>query len=48
MDSKSKEDPTLFIKTIEKDLFYAKKYVDEIIFGSTNNSSCEEFSRIMI
>jgi hypothetical protein len=23
-------------------------YVDDIIFGSTNKSTCEEFSRIMI
>jgi hypothetical protein len=26
---------------------YAKFYVDDIIFGSTNESTCEEFSRIM-
>jgi hypothetical protein len=29
-------------------LFICQIYVDDIIFGSTNKSSCEEFSRIMI
>jgi hypothetical protein len=43
-----KADPTLFTKTIDKDLFICQIYVDDIIFGSTNKSSCEEFSRIMI
>jgi hypothetical protein len=43
-----KADPTLFTKTIDKDLFTCQIYVDGIIFGSTNKSSCEEFSRIMI
>jgi hypothetical protein len=43
-----KADHTLFTKTIDKDLFICQIYVDDIIFGSTNKSSCEEFSRIMI
>jgi hypothetical protein len=43
-----KDDPTLFTKTIAKDLFVCQIYVDDIIFGSTNKSTCEEFSRIMI
>jgi hypothetical protein len=43
-----KADPTLFTKTISKDLFICQIYVDDIIFGSTNKSSCEDFSRIMI
>jgi hypothetical protein len=43
-----KADHTLFTKTISKDLFICQIYVDDIIFGSTNKSSCEEFSRIMI
>jgi hypothetical protein len=43
-----KADPTLFTITIDKDLFICQIYVDDIIFGSTNKSSCEEFSRIMI
>jgi hypothetical protein len=40
--------PTLFTKTIAKDLFVCQIYVDDIIFGSANKSTCEEFSRIMI
>jgi hypothetical protein len=43
-----KVDPTLFTKTIAKDLFVCQIYVDDIIFGSTNKSTCEKFSRIMI
>jgi hypothetical protein len=43
-----KADPTLFTKTIEKDLFICQIYVDDIIFGSTNKSTCEEFSRVMV
>jgi hypothetical protein len=43
-----KADPTLFTKIIDKDLFICQIYVDDIIFGSNNKSSCEEFSRIMI
>jgi hypothetical protein len=43
-----KADPTLFTKTIAKDLFICEIYVDDIIFGSTNKSSCQEFNRIMI
>jgi hypothetical protein len=43
-----KVDPTLFTKTIDKDLFICQIFVDDIIFGSTNKLSCKEFSRIMI
>jgi hypothetical protein len=43
-----KANPTLFTKTVAKDLFVCQIYVDDIIFGSTNKSTCEEFSRIMI
>jgi hypothetical protein len=43
-----KVDPTLFTKTIANDLFVCQIYVDDIIFGSTNKSTCEEFSRIMV
>jgi hypothetical protein len=43
-----KVDTTLFTKTIANDLFVCQIYVDDIIFGSTNKSTCEEFSRIMI
>jgi hypothetical protein len=43
-----KADPTLINKTIAKDLFICQIYVDDIIVRSTNKSSYEEFSRIMI
>jgi hypothetical protein len=43
-----KAGPSLFTKIIAKDLFICQIYVDDIIFGSTNKSSCEVFSRIMI
>jgi hypothetical protein len=42
-----KADPTLFTKTCDGDLFVCQIYVDDIIFGSTNKKSCEEFSRVM-
>jgi hypothetical protein len=45
MDLKSEK---LTLLTISKDLFICQIYVDDIIFGSTNKSFCEEFSRIMI
>jgi hypothetical protein len=34
---------TLFTKTLANDLFVCQIYVDDIIFGSTNESTCEEF-----
>jgi hypothetical protein len=43
-----KADPTLFTKTCDGDLFVCQIYVDDIIFGSTNQRSCEEFSRVMM
>jgi hypothetical protein len=43
-----KVDPSLFTKTVAKDLFICQIYVDDIIFGSTNKSTSEEFSRIMV
>jgi hypothetical protein len=43
-----KADPTLFTKIVAKDLFVCQIYVNDIIFGSINKSTCEEFSRIMI
>jgi hypothetical protein len=43
-----KADPTLFTETVINDLFVCQIYVDDIIFGSTNKSTCEEFSRIMV
>jgi O-glycosyl hydrolase len=31
-----------------KDLFICQIYVDDIIFGSTNKSFCDEFNKIMM
>jgi hypothetical protein len=42
-----KADPTIFTKTCDGDLFVCQIYVDDIIFGSTNQKSYEEFSRVM-
>jgi hypothetical protein len=42
-----KVDTTLFTKNIVKDLFVLQIYVDDIIFGSTNQDFCEEFEKMM-
>jgi hypothetical protein len=42
-----KADPTLFTRKVDKDIFVCQIYVDDIIFSSTNQSWCEDFSRIM-
>jgi hypothetical protein len=41
-----KADSTLFIQRNGKDIFVCQIYVDDIIFGSTNDKFCEKFSRI--
>jgi hypothetical protein len=43
-----KADPTLFTKTCNGALFVCQIYVDDIIFGSTNQKSCVEFSKVMM
>jgi hypothetical protein len=43
-----KVDPTLFTETCDGDLFICQIYVDDIIFGSTNQKSYEEFIRVMM
>jgi hypothetical protein len=43
-----KANPTLFTKTCDGNLFVCQFDVDDIIFGSTNQKSCEEFSRVMM
>jgi hypothetical protein len=43
-----KADFTLFTRKLGKDLFVCQIYVDDIIFGSTNKSFCDEYSKIMI
>jgi hypothetical protein len=42
-----KVDTTLFTKKIENDLFVLQIYVDNIIFGSTNQDFYEEFGSMM-
>ena len=42
-----KIDTTLFIKPKKNDLLIVQIYVDDIIFGATNGSLCEEFSKSM-
>ena len=42
-----KVDTTLFTKKIGKDLFVLQIYVDNIIFGSTNQDFYEEFGKMM-
>jgi hypothetical protein len=42
-----KADSTLFTRKISKYLFVCQIYVDAIIFGSTNKSFCDEFSKIL-
>jgi hypothetical protein len=42
-----KADSTLFTRKMGRDLFVCQIYIDDIIFGSTNQTFCEEFSKIM-
>jgi hypothetical protein len=42
-----KVDTTLFTKKIGQDLFVLQIYVDDIIFGSTNQDFCAEFGKMM-
>jgi hypothetical protein len=43
-----KASSTLLTRKMGKDLFVCQIYVDDIIFGSTNRSFCDEFSKIMM
>ena len=45
--SKGAVDKTLFIKHFEKDILIVQVYVDDIIFGSTNEKYCNEFAESM-
>ena len=45
--SMGKVDTTLFIKHKNQDILIVQIYVDDIIFGSTNDFLCEEFSSCM-
>ncbi|GJS95978.1 putative ribonuclease H-like domain-containing protein [Tanacetum coccineum] len=40
-------DKTLFIRRNNKDIMLVQVYVDDIIFGSTNKSWCDEFEALM-
>ena len=42
-----KVDITLFTKKLGNDLFVLQIYVDDIIFGSTNQDFCDEFGKMM-
>jgi len=45
--SRGKLDTTIFIKRKLNDILLVQIYVDNIIFGSTNDSLCKEFSQDM-
>ena len=42
-----KIDTTLFIKSKDNDMLIVQIYIDDIIFGATNVSLCEEFVKSM-
>ena len=42
-----KVDTTLFTKNLDGHIFICQVYVDDIIFGSSNEDSCKEFGELM-
>ena len=44
---KGKVDTTLFIKNVNHHTLLVQIYVDDIVFGSTNQNMCKEFSSMM-
>ena len=44
---RGKIDTTLFIKHYNQDILVVQIYVDDIIFGSTNERYCQEFAKLM-
>ena len=40
-------DKTLFYKLHDKDMIFVQIYVDDIIFGSTNDNLCKRFAKLM-
>ena len=40
-------DNTLFTKEVDKHLIIVQIYVDDIIFGSTNEQLCKDFEKVM-
>ncbi|KAK8674769.1 hypothetical protein V6N13_032872 [Hibiscus sabdariffa] len=45
--NKGNVDTTLFIKNDGKDILVVQIYVDDIIFGSTNELLCQDFAKLM-
>ena len=45
--TRGKVDQTLFIKREDDELIVAQVYVDDIIFGSTNDKLAHDFSKLM-
>ena len=45
--SRGNVDTTLFIKRNQNDMLIIQIYVDDIIFGSTNESLCQDFAKLM-
>jgi hypothetical protein len=45
--TRGKLDTTLFLMFDGKDMLIVQIYVDDIIFGSTNENLCKEFSKTM-
>ena len=45
--SREKIDNTLFIKVKNKDVLIVQIYVDDIIFGTTNENICKKFAKYM-
>ena len=45
--SREKIDTTLFIKRKDKKILVIQIYIDDIIFGSTNEDLCQEFAKLM-
>src|SRR5262249_27923871 len=44
---RGKVDTTLFLKPFDNDILVVQIYVDDIIFGSTKESLCQEFAENM-
>ena len=45
--SKGTIDNTLFVRKRKNDFILVQIYVDDIIFGATNESLCKDFSKVM-
>ncbi len=45
--TRGKLDITLFLMFDRKDMLFVQIYVDDIIFGSTNENLCKDFSKTM-